>query len=318
MTDDISDTILNSGTFVKQMEETLVQTEAEVRQLARGKLSDDQETSILKAREVVQQFRPIPQVMWKIINYAIGRSGSIKTPPEGMLFGLQKIILALSKDPALGGGTPASTVKGVLENVTGDIISAVVIMHAVSRRLKSFPMEAVWGPILDDAVLRANVGFYIGAMCTDFGSGKAMLAGFAGRAGLATLIALGTEEQAGQAIMRLSSGHEIRKVALEIYKTDPILVSSMILSASGCGRDAVVGTASFALAPKEWSELSIHQKRWLAALKVTDEARMGDLDSIPEEMWAWIDYNDVGERAELKDIVENLKKKGHPWRWLMQ
>lgn len=306
-----------TGSFEEQIASELEQGEQEVKKHAQPAAQGDQEVSLRNARDVVLKFRPVPQVIWRFVNYSIGRSGQFKPIPEGMLFGLKKLVLGISKDPVLGSGKPYLTIKGAVDNIKGDIIAASSVIHAVSRRLKTFDFATVWGPILDDAILRANIGFYIGAICTDFGSGRSMLAGFAGRVGLAALIATGNEEQAGAAIKALSMGGNIRDVAFDVYVTDPMFVSAMILSAAGCGRDAISGIAAFSQPLSKDFEMNIHQKRWLATLKVTDEARMGDLGNVPQEMWTAIEY-DAAEIKELADIVQGLKKKGHPWKWLTQ
>jgi hypothetical protein len=304
--------------FEAQLEADLIQSEAAVRSIdVQGGIIDSANT-LLNARRTVLEFQPAPQFIWRVVNYCLGRGGRINKLDDGLLFGLKTLLLNLSADPILGkGGTPKN-IREVTESVPSDVIAAVSAIHAVCRKLKSRDFHAVWGPILDDALIRALLGFYVGQMSESFGPGRGMLAGFSGRSGLAVLVATGTTKQAQDAIALLSSGRSIQDVARDLYGTDPLEVSAMILSACGLGKDAVLGVAGYAAGVSaRVASLAIEQRRWLAALTVTDVARMGNLSDVPEDFWTLLEYDSRAERQELEQIVLTLKRRGHGLSWLV-
>ena len=175
----------------------------------------------------------------------------------------------------------------------------------------------MWGPILDDALMRAGIGYFVGMMAEDFGPGRGMLAGFAGRVGLAVLIASGTPEQAHNAITLLAGGRQIEEVALELYGCEPLHVAAMVLSAAGCGRESVIGIAAFTMSSHDRSTLSTAQQQWLAALTITEKVRSGEIEGVPESDWTLMGYDEGAERKELSEIITTLKRRGHGWDWMI-
>lgn len=306
----------STDAFGQQIKAELEQTELEIRQLA-GVVRSPTPDRLTIARQCVEKFQPVPQFVWRMVNFSIARAGRVNKLQEGMLFGLKKLVLNCAADRVLGPGKPVDSVRGAIANVSSDIIAAVAVMHAVSRKLRTRDYHAVWGPILDDALLRAIIGYYVGTMCEGFGPGRGMLAGFCGRAGLAVLVATGTADQAQSAIALLSGGKSIRDVAISLYDTDPIEVSAMILSAAGCGRDAVLGVAGFAMGQIDSTSITAEQRRWLSALSLTEASRTSAIEDISEDIWILLGYHSMEERKELGEIINTLKRRGHGLTWLM-
>jgi hypothetical protein len=303
--------------FVRQIASELEETAGDIRALAVGSLSPSHEESLVVAKRIVQEFQPVPQFIWRIAHFTMGRAGRVNKLSDGNLFGLKKLVLAIGKDKVLGKTTPMLTTRAVLDSVSSDVIAAVSVIHAIGRKLQNREFQAVWGPILDDALMRAGIGYFVGTMCEDFGPGRGMLAGFAGRVGLALLIATGTNEQAQTAIARLAGGQRIEDVALELYGCEPLHVSAMVLSAAGCGRESVLGLASFTMTERAQASLSNPQKIWLSALTITESVRAGTADQVSEDHWARMGYEVVEERAELNEITTTLKRRGHGWNWML-
>jgi len=174
--------------FAQQIADELGQIEEELNLFDTASNTSQTESSLKKARELVAEFRPIPQFIWRISNFTIGRAGRTNKLSDGNLFGLKKLVLAIGKDRVLGKGAPVLTTRAVLDSIPSDVIAAVAIIHGLGRRLQTKQFQAVWAPIIDDALLRAQIGYFVGMMSADFGPGRGMLAGFAGRIGLAVLI----------------------------------------------------------------------------------------------------------------------------------
>jgi hypothetical protein len=302
--------------FSQQIASELEKTQDQIEDLA-GSSSGDLGASLTVAREKVAQLVPVPPFIWRIVNYSIGRPSKINKLSDGSLFGLKKLVGNIGKDKVIGRGSSLLTTRAVIEDVSSDVIAATALIHALARRLQTKDFQAVWGPILDDALLRAQIGYFVGTMREDFGPGRGMLAGFAGRIGLAVLIAMGTSDQAQAAITQLASGRKIEEVALELYRSEPLHVAAMILAAAGCGADAVFGVATFGFSASVHQNLDRPTKQWLAALIITERIRFGEEASLDEATWARMGYEDASERGELAEIVTTLKRRGHGWNWML-
>ncbi len=301
--------------FEQQMRETLQETEAAVVEI-------DPEISAKswqRAREVVTAFRPVPWFIWRIGNFMFGRPGSNnKEISDGMVFGLRRLMFAAASDENLGCGEKVNDMRKAVKIVKPDIIAAISVIHAVSKRLASHQFERIWKPMLEDALLRAKVGWMIGQLDDRFGAGRTMLAGFAGRSGLAVLIATGTLEQARAALEMLSVGSSIKDVGLQLYGCEPLQVSAMLLSAAGCGRDAPYGTASYASGKEmEINKDNLQQARWLAAFTLCEHIRTGTHQEIPEAYWNTLGFVDQETRDYIIAEAKKLVRRGHDWNWLL-
>jgi len=270
-----------------------------------------------KARVLVEEFRPIPWFIWRISNYVFGKSGQLNVVPEGMVMGLKKLMFAAASDSIMGSGQPVTNMKLALSTLRSDVIAASSVIHAICRRLATRQHERIWRPILDDALLRAQLGFFVGERRGSFGSGRGMLAGFAGKAGLAVLIASGDLEQARTALDRLAGGENVSTVGQEVYGCDALQVSAMMLSASGCGRDAGFGTVSYA--SQEQMEIleNDEQKAWRAAFTICEKIRTNSESEIDDSLWLLLRYDEKDPRAHLVDMSKLLVRTGTNWSWLV-
>lgn len=269
-----------------------------------------------EARDAVANFKPIPWFIWRISNYVFSGGTGARTISDGLVFGLRKILIAAASDKVLGSNRPVTTTREALRILPHDVAAAVCVLHSISRRLSSLANERIWGPLLDDAIIRAHIGFYVGQMNLDFGPGRGMLAGFAGRIGLAIMIAQGSEKQGYDALASLARGGQIKEVGEDIYELDPLKIAAMTLSASGCGKNAAFGTVSYASA-EAVSEISNgEQLRWLAAFSTIESARMGTLENVDQKLWETLGYYGDEEKTALHDLVAILVREGHGWHWI--
>jgi hypothetical protein len=225
-------------------------------------------------------------------------------------------MVGIGQDSILGLGQAKVSSNEVVTSVASDIIAATAIIYAVSRRLQAMPFVQLWGPMLDESLLRANLGFCVGQMSENFGIGRAMLAGFAGRIGMVVLIASGDESQAEQAVSRLARKASLSETAREVYGCDQAHVSAMLLSAAGCSKDAILGIGAFGLSKRAQVGLDSYSELWLSALTIIEHVLDSSTFLIDEKTWIVLGFDEAGEREELVKISKTLKLSGHPWQWL--
>ncbi|MCB0330216.1 MAG: hypothetical protein KDD70_11140 [Bdellovibrionales bacterium] len=305
----------NKDSFDIQLEQTLKETEEAVLTLDQVNSNPDATKLWLAAGEVVRDFKPVPWFIWRLSNFVLGRAGHIGEVSEGLVFGLRRLMFAVASDSVLGSGEKVNSVRKALSLVPSDVIAAAAVVHAICRRLAKKPHERIWKPILDDALLRAQIGFRVGRQCESFGGGRGMLAGFAGRAGLTVLIAGGDLDSARKALELLATGKTIKETGLLVYKCDPLQVSAMLLTASGIGRDAAFGTVSFAIDPDNPPLVSEEQKRWFATFQIVEFVRANEIARIPETSWEIVNCSD-DDRSRIIDAAKIAVRRGHGWHWM--
>lgn len=308
----------DSRQFDEQVEKTLKETEQAVIDIQTLSLMPDRARSWQLARKLIEDFKPVPWFIWRLTNFVMGKPGhSVDSVPEGLVLGLRRLLFAAASDAALGTGGKVNSVRRALEILPAEVVSAVAVIHAISRRLSSRQFERIWRPMLDDALVRARLGFIIGRRNPQFGGGRGMLAGFSGRSGLTILIASGELEQARQALEMLAAGEEISEVGMDIYGCDPLQVSAMVLSASGCGRDASFGVASYSVATEGNAIEDESQRHWLAAFCIVEKLRMGKPEEITPE---FLELFGLARQSDMGTVNEEIKlilRRGHGWNWLV-
>ncbi len=303
--------------FDEQLEKTLRETEEAVLSLKEISSDPAQARSWEEAKECVSRFKPVPGFIWRLSHFVLGRSGQIQPVSEGLVFGLRRLLFAAASDSALGADGKINNVRKALKILDPDVIAAVSVIHAVCRRLHKKPHERIWRPILDDAVLRARIGFDVGSYSPDFGKGRGMLAGFAGRAGLAVLISSGDLDSARQALELLANGKSIRDVGLIVYECDPLQVSAMILSAAGCGRDSAFGTVSYASSAARSIVANDEQLRWLSAFTIVESVRVNTPESVDAEYWQVLGLDNPESKDQLLSLAKKAIRRGHGWAWIL-
>ncbi|MCB0321306.1 MAG: hypothetical protein KDD60_10295 [Bdellovibrionales bacterium] len=306
----------SDDSFERQLEATLQETEQAVMSLKELSLDPDQARSWSAARSVIEEFKPVPWFIWRLSNFVLGRPGSIGDVSEGLVFGLRRLMFALGSDETVGVGEKVNSVRKALSVVESDVIASASVIHAVCRRLASKEHERIWKPILDDALLRARIGHDVGARCPGFGSGRGMLSGFAGRAGLAILISLGDLNKARRSLELLATGRTIKETGFLVYECDPLQVSAMMLTAAGIGRDAAFGTVNFSVGGQFESLETDEQRRWLAAFEIIENMRMVGGTNVTDEAWAQMNFDEEAQ-VELRATVKTLVRRGHGWQWMM-
>lgn len=301
--------------FNEELERSLAETQEDVLRLKN--LSDETKArSWETARAIVEEFQPVPWFIWRLSNYVFSSSNKVTQLTDGAVLGLRRLLFAAASDSFLGEGTKVNSIHKALQILSPDVVAAVAVIHAVSKRLAVCQFERIWRPILDDAILRSQIGFLVGERNKEFGAGRGMLAGFAGRCGLAILIASGELEQARKALELLASGADISSVGMSVYGCDPLQVSAMTLTAAGCGRDAAFGTVGYASPLSGFEGENESQFCWLSAFAVVEMVRTGRQREVDERFWEALGYNLGQDRGDLVSVSESLLKRGHNLNWI--
>ncbi|MCB0345741.1 MAG: hypothetical protein KDD66_11535 [Bdellovibrionales bacterium] len=275
------------------------------------------------ASKIIQEFKPVPWVIWRIVRGVYGRVGRLNSIGAGAYISIDRLIYRALKDPTLGGEYSNDSdhqdvpLDEAIDALGDDVSAAVCLVHAVSRRIQNSLADKVSAPLIEDAMLRAKIGFYLGAAAKNFGKGRGMLAGFSGRSGLTILIASGTTEKAQEALLLMARGVDIRNVGLKVYDCEPLQVSALALTAAGCNREAAFGTASYSNATTR-AEISPESEaaRWLAAFVITENIRMGTAELIEDEHWGVLGLSSAASREEVLKHSRLLQRRGHGWDWM--
>jgi hypothetical protein len=270
-----------------------------------------------KACSLVQEFHPVPCFIWKLSKYAIGNNEKINRVLEPSVIGLKRLLCAAASDKVLGTGEPVEDLKKAAQTLPSDVIAAVAVLHGVCRRLQTREHERFWRPVLEDAILRAHLGFFVGQVNEEFGPGRGMLAGFSSRAGLAILLATGDLDQAQRHLEATASGTDLREAGLEVYGIDPLHVGALMLSATGCGRDAAYGTVCFVAKEPLEATSNQYQQRWLGAFSIVDAVREGRQDELDPRHWENLGFASEQDRKDLAQLAKMTIRRGHGWPWII-
>ncbi len=272
------------------------------------------------AAAIVEKVKPVPWLLWVQIRSVYGSSEKLGNPSPQTFSNIRNLILQAAQDENLVDEGHAlnefSTLTEAVDALGVDVAASVCLMHAVCRRVAIGVSERVWRPIVDDALLRASIGYQVGDLAPNIGRGRGMLAGFAGRCGLAVQIASGPVEHAQKALSGLASGVEIGKVCRDVYGCDPLQVTALTLIAGGCSRDIAMGIAAYHSGESKIPS-GTEQYRWLRLFGAIERIRMGAQDEITEEEWALLEMPRAAQ-VELEKRVRTTQRRGHGWRWITQ
>lgn len=271
-----------------------------------------------RAREIIDLHRPVPWFIWRLCNYVFNSEQEAPPINEGMVFGLRRLLVGAASDEVLGCGRKTTSVRDALKVLHPHTVAAVAMMYSVGRKLSSFPHERIWSPILDDALLRARIGFEVGSRVSGMSAGKGMVCGFAGRAGLALLIAQGSLEEARRALELLAAGATVKSVGEEVFRCEPLQASALLLSAAGCPRASVFGVASAAVViPAAARGVAGSDEGWLwrNQFVLIEALRTGKVEALDEETRAILGSG-ANRIEELRSGAKQAVRRGHGWLWL--
>ena len=271
------------------------------------------------AASIVNRLKPVPRLLWPVIHSVYGKAGVIQQPDAMTFSNVVQVILRAAEDKTLAPLAKEGERLNLAQSVAligPDVAAAVCLVHAVCRRIYSVVPERVARPIVDDALLRTQLGFYAGSTSPQAGSGRGMIAGFAGRCGLAVQIAAGDMEQAQRALVGLASGKDMTQVCMSVYGCDPLEVAALTLISGGCCREIAFGISSYTSRGKD-VEPGSEQYRWLSLFSVIEGLRMGHADRVEESYWRMLGY-DAATRENLNKQIVASQRRGHGWQWMTQ
>lgn len=269
------------------------------------------------ASGIVKKVKPIPWILWVMIRSVYGSTTKHSKPDPMTFSALENLVLRASQDETLYKELePPSTksVTAVLKTVGFDTIASLCFMHSVCMRVSRTLSDRIYRAIIDDALIRARLGVILGQNSDNLNIGKPLLAGFAGRAGLAVQLASGSEEQARKALNSLASGKDISKMGVEVYGCDPLQVAALTLVAAGCNKNIAFGVATFSL-PSIAESINEEQKLWLNMFTALEYIRTNKIDWITPEIWAALGLNDAQREDALND-AQDVFRNGHGFAWV--
>jgi hypothetical protein len=275
------------------------------------------EDNLIVASDIIRQFKPVPWFIWRLTNYVFSQNSGRKDLPEGFVLGLRRLLFAAASDPALGSGEKVNSLRIALETLAPCTIAAITAIHGICRKLVASEHERLWRPVLDDALIRARIGYLIGKKDSEFTPGKGMLAGFVGSAGLAVMFASSSENRASAVLEMVAKGTDVGDAADDIYGCHSLIVGAMLLSAIGCGSNAASGVmASLSSTPHEIINNN-EQAHWLAATDIVEAVRTGASKQVPSISWRSLG---IELESSQQEIVKNSKKyirNDHGLHWLV-
>lgn len=282
-----------------------------------------------RAVEIVQKIRPVPWPIWIITRSVFGFDNKLGDPHHVMFSRFDYMLSRALDDADICNASSEADeaereearkiansipVEYIVATLGSDVAAALCFVHAVSRKVGSKLPARIRNPIIDEALLRSQIGYHIGKGSPIFGAGRGMLAGFAARSGLAIQFAFGATADAEKALESLASGVDFHQVGLAVYGCDPLQVSAMALVAGGCGRDAAYGTAAYSVTSQHVAAQTAYQ--WLAAFSVAESLRVGRGEQIQEAHWLSLGVMNYS-RDEICEASKRLVRYGHTWQWLL-
>lgn len=283
-------------------------------QLARETITQKDSWSV--ASRTVRDYKPVSGYLWRIVHAVLGRGEKTGSPDPMIFDALRPLIFEAAADLRLGNpSSKVSTLDDAVGTLGIDTAAAVCVVYGVCRRISATLSERLWRPIIDDALIRASIGYIIGQKVTDFGRGRGMLAGFSGRAGLAIQIAASDIQKAQRALEGLASGQPMKDVGTTIYGCDPLQVSAIMLASAGVSPDAAFGVAAYSNKGKNINPKSI-SNIWLSVFTIAEQLRVSEADLIDPKYWRFLGL-EQSDQSEIRSKVDLILRKGHNWEWLL-
>lgn len=272
------------------------------------------------AADIIKKVRPVPWIFWIMIRAVYGSGGQIRDA-DPMTFGsVENLIFRACDDNELtnasDNGLEVVKLTDAVDLIGSDVAASLCFIHSVAKRVSLNLSERIFRAIMDDAFLRCRLGVIVGNHSPVAGIGRCLLAGFAGRAGLAVQLASGTEDQAKIALSGLATGKDIGKVCMEVYNCDPLQVAALALVGGGCSKEIALGVSAFSL-PSEEVIPGTEQHLWLTLFTVLENVRLNNIKNISPECWHTLEITQDGkEKIERK--CQNIFRKGHSFNWLLK
>lgn len=270
------------------------------------------------ASAIVTEFKPVPWFVWRLTNFVFSPAAGKKNLPEGFVLGLRRLLFATASDTVFGRGDKVNSLREALAILDPEVVGAVSAIHAICRRLSSSQAsDRIWRPILDDALIRARIGYHVGCRQNDFGGGKGMLAGFVSRIGLAIAIARGGDDRARAALEMMAAGRDSEYVGTDLYGCHPLYIGAMVLSAIGCGGNASLGVLAHLASSPHDIVSNFEQRQWLACQTIVEALRTGTTAVVGDQDWTVLCLDSKEVQEELIKSSRVYIRRDHGLYWLV-
>lgn len=264
-----------------------------------------------KARQVTEDLKPVPWFIWRLCNQILGREGHQSVLLDSSVMGLRRLLFAAASSSVFGRDTKVNSVRDALLTLKPDVVAAVAVVHATTRKLQSKPLDMLWRPLLDQALLRARLGFEIGKRNETFGGGRGFLSGFASSIGLPILMSAGTLEQATE-LMEAFSQDKAESADEIVYGTSSLQVGAMFLSSCGVSSEAANGFIEFA---NNHTTESAPTHIWASCAYLVQMIQQKKSHLAQKETLAEFNLDEASLQALLK-LFKQLSREGHGIGWI--
>ncbi len=270
------------------------------------------------AYSIIKKVKPVPLPLWVIMRFVYNNKlNNSVVPVELSYFKYilnQAINNLVSSNKSLEVQNLNLSLDSLISLIGGELGSSICYINCISRKVINLLPPKISNPILEEALLRVEIGYIIGEHSKLFSKGKNILTGFLARSGLALQFISADTDLAKKALEKLAFGDDLESVGLEIYGCSPLQVSSMSLIEGGFNRDVAYGISS--IYEKSENELSESCFSWLSSFKINEYLREGKGELIGEKNWTSLGI-DLNSRKEICLKVKNLLKYGSSWNWIL-
>lgn len=271
------------------------------------------------AADIVKKIVPIPRIFWVIINSVYGRSGELRDV-DPITFSIIENLLqrAIYDNDLINEVTKKDNfnLREVVALLGSDVSASLCYVYSVSRKVSRNLSERIFRAIIDDALLRARLGVLLGIEVPQIGVGRALLAGFSGRAGLAIQLASGNEDEAKIALSGLATGKDIGQVCQDVYGCDSLQVAALSLVAGGVNKEIALGISSFNNGGKDLI-IGSEQYKWFLIFSILENLRLNKLDSIPISYWSYFGV-DSSSVDKIVKSTHKIYRSGHKFSWILR
>lgn len=268
-------------------------------------------TSWERAVSIVKNCQPIP---WYLRDLGAAVAQEVTELPQDLLIPFRRLLFAAASDGVLGDDRRVNTLSDACTVLTSDRIWSISLIHSAVQGILAYPHQRFWRQFLEEALLDVYIGIALGALRDDFGVGRGMLAGFAGRFGLVVAMAGGTVEQARALTEKIAKGASSRSGGRRVYNCEALQISGLIYHLGGAPEKVLLGIFG---ALGEEVELADESAYWRSAVRLIGAVRDSDIDldklAVDRELFG------LGEQeawSSFRTRSQQIVRLGLPWPWM--
>jgi hypothetical protein len=274
--------------------------------------------SWVTAEEILDKFQITPFSVKRIANLSLGCNDRIFVPPATLFLGHELALKWLQFDEHISAEKDLSTcsdIKSLIDNCGADVVVVCLVIHSICRGLAKQPLRRIWSAMLDDALIRARIGYLVASNRECFGAGRGMLVGLISRIGLAILLATGGQQRATKTLKLLAEGRLVKEATYSCYGCDSLYLSALILLNYGLGQDATLGILSYG--SSYFKPVNEYQEDWHDCFIIVEMAKMGVFEKIPETILQRFNLDSARKLGLFRKNVQEIIRNGHKLQWIV-